>query len=86
MNAQRSRVTNGDYFWAYFVFHISDEEKSNLAIQVLPLLFPPGQAKRSKGAKHSRATISEACNSFIQAEEVRKHYLFIIYFRYKSIT
>ncbi|KAJ8050156.1 hypothetical protein HOLleu_03249 [Holothuria leucospilota] len=50
----------------------TDEQKSNLVLQMLPLLFPPGM-KRRDGRKgpNVHATVAEASRAFIQVEKVK---------------
>ncbi|PIK56493.1 hypothetical protein BSL78_06608 [Apostichopus japonicus] len=48
----------------------TNEKRSNIAIQVLPLLFPPGMSRTvGKKGPNKHATIPEALCRFIQFEE-----------------
>ncbi|XP_072181470.1 uncharacterized protein [Diadema setosum] len=47
----------------------SDDEKSNLALQVLPLLFPAGVKKQGKRSVQ-RATVEESMRAFINVEKL----------------
>ena len=51
-----------------FVFSL-DDEKSNLALQVLPLLFPAGVKKQGQRSVQ-RATMEESMPAFINVEKV----------------
>lgn len=59
----------------YLIF--ADEKKSNMAVHLLPLLFPPGM-KRKEGRKgpSKHATTEDARTSFIQVEKVGLLYKF----------
>ena len=56
--------------FSFLLEDFTEEEKVNIAFQVLPLLFPTGMKKVGKKGPTQRATICECARSFVAIEKV----------------
>lgn len=57
-------------FFKMFSVHVY-AEKTNLSLQVLPMLFPAGVRKQGKRSIQ-RATVEESIRGFVNVEKVRR--------------